>query len=111
MSDPCGAPISPNAATKRAGELLCHTYTHLYAMRLRCGRFFTVYGPRQRPDLAIHPFCRSIARSEPLPLSGDGSTRRDDTAVSDIIAGAWSALDWTATSGPVFETVNRGGSR
>jgi UDP-glucuronate 4-epimerase len=110
-TDPCGAPISPYAATKRAGELLCHAYTHLYGLRILCGRFFTVYGPRQRPDLAIHKFCRSIAAGEPIPLFGDGSARRDYTYVTDIIAGVRRTLDWTAQTGPGFEIVNLGGSR
>jgi UDP-glucuronate 4-epimerase len=110
-TDPCGAPISPYAATKRAGELLCHTYAHLYGMRILCARFFTVYGPRQRPDLAIHKFCRSIAAGEPIPLFGDGSARRDYTYVTDIIAGVRRTLDWTAQTGPGFEIVNLGGSR
>ena len=109
--DPCGAPISPYAATKRAGELLCHTYAHLYDMRIICPRFFTVYGPRQRPDLAIHKFCRAMAAVKPIPMFGDGSTRRDYTEASDIIRGVRSALDWTEAAGPGFEVVNLGGAR
>jgi UDP-glucuronate 4-epimerase len=109
--DPCGLPISPYAATKRAGELLCHTYTHLYGMRIICPRFFTVYGPRQRPDLAIHKFCRAIAAGKPIPLFGDGSTQRDYTYVADIIQGVRGALDWTGTDAPGFEIVNLGGAR
>jgi UDP-glucuronate 4-epimerase len=109
--DSCGAPISPYAATKRAGELLCHTYAHLYDMRIICPRFFTVYGPRQRPDLAIHKFCRAIAAGMPIPMFGDGSTRRDYTEASDIIRGVRSALAWTDAAGPGFEIVNLGGAR
>jgi UDP-glucuronate 4-epimerase len=66
-------PISPYAAMKKAGELVCHTYSHLYNIDTVCLRFFTVYGPRQRPDLAIHKFCKLIERSEPIPVFGDGS--------------------------------------
>ena len=109
--DRCDAPISPYAATKRAGELLCSTYVHLYGMRIICPRFFTVYGPRQRPDLAIHKFCRAIAAGKPIPLFGDGSTQRDYTYASDIIQGVRSALDWTDAPGPAFEVVNLGGAR
>jgi UDP-glucuronate 4-epimerase len=109
--DPCGQPISPYAASKRAGELLGHSYAHLYGMRIICPRFFTVYGPRQRPDLAIHKFCRAIAAGQPIPLFGDGSTRRDYTYVTDIIQGVRGALEWTAADAPGFEIVNLGGAR
>ncbi|MEP6922803.1 MAG: NAD-dependent epimerase/dehydratase family protein, partial [bacterium] len=81
--DPIRQPISPYAATKGAGELLCHTYTHLYEMRSVCLRFFTVYGARQRPDLAIHKFARLISEQKPIPVFGDGTTRRDYTFVKD----------------------------
>jgi UDP-glucuronate 4-epimerase len=80
-------------------------------MRIICPRFFTVYGPRQRPDLAIHKFCRAIAAGKPIPMFGDGSTRRDYTDASDIIRGVRRALDWTAAAGPGFEVVNLGGAR
>lgn len=86
-------PISPYAATKRAGELLCHTYWHLYKMPISCLRFFTVYGPRQRPDLAIHKFARLIDAGKPIPVFGDGSTSRDYTFIADIVAGILGALD------------------
>src|SRR4030095_11305887 len=79
--DPVDHPVSPYAATKRAGELLAHTYHHLFRMRVSCLRFFTVYGPRQRPDLAIHAFARRIASGEPLPVFGDGTSGRDYTYV------------------------------
>jgi UDP-glucuronate 4-epimerase len=91
--DPVNEPISPYAATKRSGELLCHTYWHLYKLPIFCLRFFTVFGPRQRPDLAIHKFSRLINQGMPIPMFGDGSTSRDYTFVSDIAAGIMAALD------------------
>jgi UDP-glucuronate 4-epimerase len=91
--DPVAEPISPYAATKRAGELLCHTYWHLYKLPVFCLRFFTVYGPRQRPDLAIHKFIRLISQGKPVPMFGDGSTSRDYTFVADIVTGILSSLD------------------
>jgi len=105
-------PISPYAATKKAGELLCHTYYHLYGISVACLRFFTVYGPRQRPDLAIHKFARLMAAGKPLPFFGDGSTRRDYTFVDDILQGVLGALDWLKSSPrPVFDIFNLGESR
>ena len=92
-----GLPISPYAATKRSGELLCHAYHHLYGLNVACLRFFTVYGPRQRPDLAIHKFTQLALRDEAIPLYGDGQTRRDYTFVEDIVTGIVYALqkkDW-----------------
>src|SRR4051812_28976529 len=86
-------PISPYAATKRAGELICYTFWHLYKLPVSCLRFFTVFGPRQRPDLAIHKFTRLISRGEPLPFFGDGSTSRDYTYVEDIVDGILRAHD------------------
>ena len=86
-------PISPYAATKKAGELICHTYHHLYAMPITCLRFFTVYGPRQRPDLAIHKFARLIEAGEPIPVYGDGTMMRDFTYIDDIIDGTMAALE------------------
>ncbi len=80
-------PISPYAATKKAGELICHTYSHLYDIDMTCLRFFTVYGPRQRPDLAIYKFCKLIAADEVIPVFGDGSMKRDFTYIDDIIDG------------------------
>lgn len=91
--DPVSEPISPYAASKRSGELWCYTYWHLYKLPVFCLRFFTVYGPRQRPDLAIHKFTRLISRGEPVPFFGDGSTSRDYTFVEDIVAGILAALD------------------
>jgi UDP-glucuronate 4-epimerase len=86
-------PISPYAATKKAGELLCHTYHHLYNFDINCLRFFTVYGPRQRPDLAIHKFTRYILEGKPLPFYGDGDTARDYTYIDDILHGIMHAVD------------------
>jgi len=86
-------PLSPYAATKQAGEMFCHTYRHLYNIHITCLRFFTVYGPRQRPDMAIHKFTSLIDRGEEIPLYGDGSSQRDYTYISDIIDGVVSALD------------------
>lgn len=100
-------PISPYAATKASGELLCHTYSHLYNIRTVCLRFFTVYGARQRPDLAIHKFCRLISEGKPIELFGDGSTRRDYTYIDDIIQGVRAAMDYEARN---FEIFNLGES-
>jgi UDP-glucuronate 4-epimerase len=85
-------PISPYAATKKAGELVCHTYHHLCGMSITCLRFFTVYGPRQRPDLAIHKFAKLIEQDKPIPVFGDGSMMRDFTYIDDIINGIVSAM-------------------
>jgi UDP-glucuronate 4-epimerase len=106
--DPIRQPISPYAATKAAGELLCHTYTHLYGMRCVCLRFFTVYGPRQRPDLAIHKFARLITDGKPIPVFGNGTTRRDYTFIDDIIAGVRASIDY---AGSEYEVINLGESR
>ncbi len=99
-------PISPYATTKRAGELLCYNYHHLYGFKTSCLRFFTVYGPAQRPEMAIHKFTDLLARGEPIPLYGDGTSRRDYTFITDIIDGVEAALD--AELG--FEIVNLGGA-
>jgi UDP-glucuronate 4-epimerase len=106
--DPVNRPISPYAATKAAGELLCHTYSHLFGLRCVALRFFTVYGARQRPDLAIHKFARLISEGEPIPVFGDGTTRRDYTFVDDIVAGVRAAMDYEESD---YEVVNLGGSR
>src|SRR5881394_1563573 len=106
--DPIFNPISPYAATKAAGELICHTYSHLYGMRIVCLRFFTVYGARQRPDLAIHKFAKMISAGKPIPVFGDGTTRRDYTYIDDIIAGMRAAIDYHASN---YEIVNLGESR
>ncbi|MHC4222143.1 MAG: SDR family NAD(P)-dependent oxidoreductase [Planctomycetota bacterium] len=86
-------PISPYAATKKACELICHTYHHLYNIDMTCLRFFTVYGPRQRPDLAIHKFARLIEEGKPIQVYGDGTMMRDFTYIDDIIDGTVAAID------------------
>jgi len=86
-SDPVDNPISPYASTKKSGELMAYTYHHLYGIRTACLRFFTVYGPRQRPEMAIHLFTDRISRGEEITMHGDGSSRRDYTFIDDIIAG------------------------
>ena len=86
-------PISPYAATKKAGELICHTYHHLFDMSITCLRFFTVYGPRQRPDLAIHKFAGLIEQDKPIPVYGDGSMMRDFTYIDDIVNGIVASMD------------------
>ncbi len=92
-SDNVDFPISPYAATKKAGELICHTYHHLHGTAITCLRFFTVYGPRQRPDLAIHKFGRLIEAGQPVPIFGDGTMMRDFTYIDDIIGGTVAAID------------------
>jgi UDP-glucuronate 4-epimerase len=106
--DPIFNPISPYAATKAAGELICHSYAHLYDLRIVCLRFFTVYGARQRPDLAIHKFAKLISAGKPIPVFGDGTTRRDYTYVDDIIAGVRAAMDYDQSK---YEVINLGESR
>jgi UDP-glucuronate 4-epimerase len=106
--DPIRQPVSPYAVTKAAGELMCHTYAHLYGLRCVCLRFFTVYGARQRPDLAIHKFARLISQDKPIPVFGDGTTRRDYTFIDDIIAGVRAAIDYTESP---YEIFNLGESR
>ena len=101
-------PISPYAATKRAGELIGYTFHHLYRLPVACLRFFTVYGPRQRPDLAIHKFTRLISAGNPVPFFGDGSTSRDYTYVDDIVSGIVAALERIDRYG--YRTYNLGGS-
>jgi UDP-glucuronate 4-epimerase len=101
-------PISPYAATKAAGELLCHTYSHLYDIRAVCLRFFTVYGARQRPDLAIRKFSELILEGKPIQMFGDGTTRRDYTFIDDIIQGVRAAIDYKESD---FEIFNLGESQ
>lgn len=108
--DPVDNPISPYAATKKAGELLCHTYHHLYKMSIACLRFFTVYGPRQRPDLAIRKFTECIGKGREIPIYGDGTTRRDYTHITDIIDGVTSALRWSIAASHGYEIFNLGGT-
>ena len=108
---PVGHPISPYAATKRSGELLAHTFHHLYDLTVHCLRFFTVYGPRQRPDLAIHKFARQLLTDQPITMYGDGSSSRDYTYVEDIVDGIVGSLERTqALDAPEYETINLGGS-
>jgi len=99
--------ISPYAATKIAGEFLCSTFSHLYQMRVIALRYFTVYGPRQRPDLAIHQFTRRIYAGQPIDQFGNGRTRRDYTYIDDVIEGTMAALKY---DGPLFDIFNLGES-
>jgi UDP-glucuronate 4-epimerase len=99
--------LSPYAATKIAGEFLCSTYSHLYELRVVALRYFTVYGPRQRPDLAIHQFARRIYAGQPIDQFGDGTTRRDYTYIDDVIQGTMVALQY---DGPLFDIFNLGES-
>jgi UDP-glucuronate 4-epimerase len=108
--DPRTRPISPYAATKLAAELMCYTYAHLYGLTTICLRFFTVYGPRQRPDLAIHKFTALIEAGEPIPVYGDGSMGRDYTYVDDIVSGVIGSLEYTPLSKVSFEVFNLGNS-
>jgi UDP-glucuronate 4-epimerase len=104
-------PISPYAATKLAAELMCYTYAHLYGLTAICLRFFTVYGPRQRPDLAIHKFTRLLELGKPIPVYGDGSMGRDYTYVDDIVAGIVAALEYAPEPALPFEVFNLGNCR
>lgn len=105
--DPVMRPISPYAATKRMNELQAHVYSHLYGLHVTMLRFFTVYGPRQRPDMAIHKFTRNLLRGEPIPVFGDGSTRRDYTYIDDIVQGLLGCVDTPLR----YEILNLGESR
>jgi len=107
-----GRPISPYAATKLSAELFCYTYAHLYGFPVICLRFFTVYGPRQRPDLAIHKFTAQLEAGRPISIFGDGTSGRDYTHVSDIVAGILAALDYKFPSSVEvpFEVFNLGNS-
>jgi len=109
--DSVDAPISPYAMTKRSNELLAHTYHHLYAIDIIGLRFFTVYGPRQRPDLAINKFTRMIDLGEPIPFYGDGTTRRDYTYIDDIIDGVLRSLKHIETHENIDEILNLGESQ
>ncbi len=104
--DPVDHPISPYAATKKAGELLCHTYHHLFGMRIACLRFFTVYGPRQRPEMAIHKFAALISQGREIEQFGDGDSARDYTFIEDIVEGVVRAIDRCSA----FHIWNLGGS-
>jgi UDP-glucuronate 4-epimerase len=103
-------PVSPYAATKRACELFLHTYGNLYGLNYLALRFFTIYGPRQRPDLAIHKFTAAILRGEPIPVNGDGLSSRDYTHIDDIVAGVMASVECLVQETTVRETINLGSS-
>ncbi|HEY1813816.1 MAG TPA: NAD-dependent epimerase/dehydratase family protein [Kofleriaceae bacterium] len=107
-SDPCLTPASPYAATKRMGELMLSTYRDLFGIGVSALRFFTVYGPRQRPDMAIAKFIAAIARGEPITLFGDGQSRRDYTFIDDIVSGTVAAIERVAPA--QYEIYNLGGT-
>lgn len=106
-TDAVERPISPYAATKRAGELLAHTFHHAHGLRVVCARIFTAYGPRQRPDLAVRAFAERVLRDEPIPVFGDGKSLRDFTYVDDLVDGLVRSLD----SNLAFEILNLGAGR
>lgn len=106
-SDAVDNPISPYAATKKSGELICHTYYHLYDLDVFCLRFFTVFGPRQRPDLAINKFSRRILAGLPIQMFGDGSTSRDYTYIDDIVLGVMRSIERCKG----YEIINLGSDR
>jgi UDP-glucuronate 4-epimerase len=101
-------PISPYAVTKKAGEELCYVYHHLHDINAVCLRFFTVFGPRQRPDLAIHAFVRLMSEGKTIPVFGDGHTQRDYTYIGDILDGIYRALMWTDTQTKRYDIFNLG---
>lgn len=107
-SDNVDRPISPYAATKKCGEIMGHVYHHLYKIDMIHLRFFTVYGPRQRPDLAIHKFTRLISQDKEIPFYGDGSTSRDYTYIDDIIDGILKSIVYLETHEDVYEIINLG---
>jgi UDP-glucuronate 4-epimerase len=106
-TDDISRPISPYAASKVAGEALCYTYHHLFGIQVHALRFFTVYGPRQRPEMAIHLFARSMLHGEPITLFGDGESSRDYTYIDDIIDGVTASIKTCKG----YEIINLGGSR
>jgi UDP-glucuronate 4-epimerase len=106
--DPLLLPVSPYGATKLAGETLGRVYSHLHGIRFIALRIFTAYGPRQRPDLAIHKFARLMLEGKPVPIYGDGATRRDFTYIGDLVKGIRAAMEWT---GSPFEVINLGNHR
>lgn len=110
----CDQPVSPYAASKRSGELICYNYAQLYQMSIGAARFFTVYGPRQRPDLAINKFAQLLLKGEKIPFYGDGTTERDYTEIRDIIDGSCRLLKWieeTPRGQGRYEVFNIGGCR
>ena len=104
--DSVDRPVSIYAATKKAGELLCHTYSQIYEMDIACLRLFTVYGPRQRPDLAVHKFTRLIESGARVPVFGDGSMERDHTYIDDVVDGITAAIDTNRSAG--YRVINLG---
>jgi UDP-glucuronate 4-epimerase len=110
-SDPAVKPASPYAASKRAGELFCSNYSDLFGISTSALRFFTVYGPRQRPEMAIHKFARLIRDGKPVPFYGDGSSARDYTFIDDIIDGVIASIDHCGEGGGGHRVYNLGGSR
>jgi UDP-glucuronate 4-epimerase len=106
--EPCLTPASPYAATKRMGELLCSSYRDLFGIGVSALRFFTVYGPRQRPDMAIHKFCRAISEGKTISLFGNGESRRDYTFITDIVAGTVAAIERVQPG--AFAIYNLGGT-
>ncbi len=106
-TDAVNNPISPYAATKRAGELMCATYHHLYSLNISCMRFFTVYGPRGRPDMAPYKFTKAIMEGKEITMYGDGTTKRDYTYIDDIVSGIIAGLD----KNYAFEIFNLGNSK
>lgn len=109
-SDNTDRPLSPYGSTKKAGEVIAHVYSHLYGFSIACLRFFTVYGPRQRPDLAIRKFVQKALNDEAIPVFGDGSSRRDYTHVSDIVRGVQGAIEWTEQADGKYGIFNLGSS-
>jgi len=107
-TDNVDKPISPYAATKKCGEILGHVYHHLYGIDMVQLRFFTVYGPRQRPDLAIHKFTKLISQDDEIPFYGDGSTARDYTYIDDIIDGVLKSIEFLEKNDNVYEIINLG---
>ncbi|MCH8823585.1 MAG: GDP-mannose 4,6-dehydratase [Planctomycetes bacterium] len=110
-TDPVDEPISPYAATKRSGELICHTYSKVFGLSIACLRFFTVFGPAQRPDLAISKFMHMIDSGKTIPMFGDGSTSRDYTYIDDIIQGVLAANDFISSTNNKYRIFNLGGSK
>ena len=109
-ADSVDLPISPYAVTKKAGEFLCYTYHHLYDIDIACLRFFTVYGARQRPDLAIYKFTKLIYEGQNIPIFGDGETERDYTYIDDIIDGIVKTIEWIKSNKGKYEIFNLGES-
>ena len=110
-TDNVDKPISPYAATKKCTEILGHVYHHLYEMNMIFLRFFTVFGPRQRPDLAIHKFTKLISENQEIPFYGDGSTARDYTFIDDIVDGIVKSIEYVEKNSNVYETINLGESQ